>query len=143
MIDSFTGEYRFLSNFYPSEITFEGIVYPTVEHAYQALKSLDIPTRKRISRMATPRDAKQAGRLVYLRPQWDEIKVAVMHDLIRLKFAIPELRKKLLDTGTQWLVEGNNWGDRYWGEVNGQGHNYLGKVLMVVRKELRNAGSDS
>jgi len=39
MIDSFKGDFRFLSNFYPVNVDYEGIMYPTVEHAYVAAKN--------------------------------------------------------------------------------------------------------
>src|SRR3954468_6821071 len=55
-IDSFQGEYRFLSNFWPAGVEFEGITYPTAEHAYQAAKTLDVALRKRIAAEPTPAD---------------------------------------------------------------------------------------
>ena len=48
-----------------------------------------------------------------------------------------ELRIKLLETGNEHLEEGNTWGDRIWGTVNGVGQNRLGKILMRVREELK------
>ena len=49
----------------------------------------------------------------------------------------PELGNKLLETGNQELVEGNTWGDIFWGVCNGKGQNWLGKILMMVRDEIR------
>jgi len=61
----------------------------------------------------------------------------MMEELLRLKFESPELRKLLLETGEHELIEGNNWGDRFWGVVDGVGDNHLGKLLMKIRAELR------
>src|SRR5690348_9381030 len=61
-IAEFQGEYRFLSNFWPAEVAYEGITYPTAEHAYQAAKTMDVNERKRIAALPTPAEAKAAGR---------------------------------------------------------------------------------
>jgi predicted NAD-dependent protein-ADP-ribosyltransferase YbiA (DUF1768 family) len=60
-----------------------------------------------------------------------------MEELVRRKFADPELAEKLLATGDEELVEGNTWNDRFWGVCRGEGRNELGKILMRVRAELR------
>ncbi|MCH7737275.1 MAG: NADAR family protein [Chloroflexi bacterium] len=60
-----------------------------------------------------------------------------MLELLRDKFRDPVLRQMLLDTGDLELVEGNNWGDRFWGRVSGVGDNHLGRLLMQVRGECR------
>jgi ribA/ribD-fused uncharacterized protein len=138
-IDSFQGEYRFLSNFWPAEVEFEGLTYPTVEHAYQSAKTLDMTERRRIAALATPAEAKHAGEA--LQPQradWADVKFDVMERCVRFKFTHhPELAVKLLATGDAELIEGNTWGDRIWGVYQGQGDNRLGKILMKVRDELK------
>lgn len=67
------------------------------------------------------------------------MKLRVMELLLRQKFQIPELGAKLLSTGSAELVEGNHWGDTFWGVYNKVGHNHLGKLLMKIRSELQNA----
>lgn len=136
MITRFSGRWRFLSNFYPSPISVGGIHYPTVEHAYQALKSRRHEERLDIANAETPGQAKRMGRAIDCRPDWDEIKVAVMLMLLRKKFAISNLRSKLIDTDRNQLIEGNTWGDTYWGVCGGEGKNLLGKLLMQVRREI-------
>lgn len=136
-ISYFQGNYRFLSNFWPCRIEFEGLVYPSVEHTYQASKTQDDEARARILVARTPGDAKRAGKRVKLRSGWDSIKVAVMTDLVFRKFQDPGLAEKLKATGERPLVEGNTWGDVFWGVYNGRGENHLGKILMRVRKELQ------
>lgn len=136
-IDSFTGQYRFLSNFYPSEVELVGVMYPTVEHAYQASKTL-IPTEREIIRAAkTPGQAKALGRRVSIVPEWNQIRIGIMRDLLSKKFANKVLRAEIVETGDAQLVEGNYWNDTFWGVCRGKGQNWLGKLLMEVREELK------
>lgn len=138
MIGTFDGKYAFLSNFYPSSITDEDyITYPTVEHYFQAMKTLDTGVRFYIAIQTTPGKAKRLGRRLDLRPDWEFIKDSVMEKALRIKFSNPELRKALLDTGDEYLEEGNTWGDQYWGVCNGVGKNTLGKLLMKIRQEIK------
>jgi len=136
-IDKFTGDYDFLSNFYPATIEVEETVFPSVEHAYQAMKSKDPEERERIRACKTAGDAKRAGQKVSLRPEWEEIKVQVMKTLLMLKFMDnPDLAERLLATGNAELIEGNHWGDRVWGVYKGEGQNLLGRLLMKTRDLL-------
>ena len=130
------GKYSFLSNFHPVPIRVEDITYSSVEHAYQAMKTIDKEARKRISLMI-PGQAKRAGKLVELRDGWEDMKITVMKNLLDIKFSNPELASLLLETGDEILEEGNNWRDTYWGVYKGQGSNHLGELLMVIRNELR------
>jgi ribA/ribD-fused uncharacterized protein len=140
IIKQFQGEYRLLSNFYPAEIKFGEEVYSTVEHAFQAAKTANPTQRTIIRRAPTPASAKWWGKQVDLHPDWEEIKVDVMTELVRKKFQIPRLRYLLLETGDRELQEGNWWGDRCWGVdlKTGQGDNRLGKILMKIRSEIAN-----
>ena len=143
VIDSFNRDYAFLSNFYESPIEFEGIKYPTVEHYFQAMKTLNISERKNIAGAPTPGKAKQFGRSVWLRNDWEAIKDDVMLAGLRLKFQIPEFRTELLNTEDAELIEGNFWHDNTWGDcvcdkcLDKPGENRLGKLLMKVRTELQ------
>jgi ribA/ribD-fused uncharacterized protein len=136
-IERFVGEHEFLSNFYPCEITFEGKNYPTSEHAFQAAKTLSEEEREKIRFCKTPGSAKAAGKKVTLRRNWDFERTSWMEMILRKKFENPELRKLLLATGSQELVEGNSWGDKFWGVCRGQGQNRLGKILMKIRADLQ------
>jgi ribA/ribD-fused uncharacterized protein len=141
-IDSFQGQYRFLSNFWPATVEFEGMTYPSVEHAYQSAKTLDMAQRRRIAALPTPAQAKHAGEAMPLRPDWSSIKYDVMLRCVRYKFTHhPELAHLLLDTGDAYLEEGNTWHDTIWGVYQGHGTNWLGQILMQVRRELRTAGT--
>lgn len=140
-ITSFSGKYKFLSNFYLCKVEYEGITYPSSEHAFQAAKTLVPELRKAIAKLDTPGQAKRAGRMLYLRPFWEETKLEIMEQIVRIKFQQDSLADLLIDTWDQILVEGNNWGDTYWGAVakggKFQGQNHLGKILMKVRDDLR------
>lgn len=138
IIDSFSGEYDFLSNFYPVEIFWDEGTYPTVEHAYQALKTLNPLERIAIGRAATPGKAKRLGQNCTLRSDWEEIKYFTMEYFVQQKFyRNSNLQERLLATGSAEIVEGNTWGDTYWGVCKGAGKNYLGKILMEVRHNLQ------
>ncbi len=143
----FQGEYRFLSNFYLCPVEIEGISYPSSEHAYQALKTDDQKDRQRIAGLSTPGQAKRAGALISIprdNPTWDSRRYKIMCRVVRAKFVQnPYLRKLLLDTGNGDLEEGNSWGDRYWGKVNGVGKNKLGKILMKIRSEFQELTNNS
>jgi ribA/ribD-fused uncharacterized protein len=138
-ISEFSGKYRFLSNFYPSVVRFEGMNYPTVEHAFQAAKTADPDERANIYYAASPGQAKRLGRQVALRDDWEDVKLTIMLDLLRSKFAHRGIRAQLAATGERELIEGNYWGDTFWGVCEGKGENHLGKLLMKVRDEIHEA----
>jgi len=139
MIDSFTGRYAFLSNFYQSGMPIDGRFYSTVEHYFQSQKTLDPKWRERIQHAPSPSEAKALGRMCPLRSDWEQVKEAVMYRALQVKFTQAYLRQRLLETGDQDLIEGNNHGDLEWGQVNGVGENKLGKLLMRLRQEIRDA----
>lgn len=147
MINKFDGQYAFLSNFYSSPITpwIDNITYPTVEHAFQAMKSFNPSERKMIAAAPTPGKAKSMGRHVELRPDWRTVRTSIMEDALIEKFKDPQLRQKLLSTGDQYLIEGNWWHDNYWGDCycpnceHIKGENHLGQLLMKIREEIKNS----
>lgn len=139
-ITSFTGSYHFLSNFAEVRVNLDGLLYPTLEHAYQAAKTLNMYQRHEIWACNTPGQAKRLGRMVTLRPDWESVKVDIMRDLLWQKFAHDPFRQLLIATDPQELIELNTWGDKVWGmvQINNEwvGQNLLGKLLMQVRDEL-------
>ena len=141
VIDQFQGEMRWLSNFEEAEVVYEGVAYPTNEHAFQALKANNLSQRQWVCQAPTPAAAKFRGRKVNLRDDWEKVKVEVMYKINLDKFTRHEdLRAKLMATGDAHLVEGNDWGDRFWGVCEGKGANQLGVILMRIRSELRYGG---
>lgn len=140
MINDFRGKYFFLSNFYEAPVTYKGITYRNNEAAFQAQKVSNFEKQKEFSNL-NPSEAKKKGRHVRLRKDvdWDSVKTGFMREIVSIKFNQNEdLKIKLLATGDEHLEEGNTWGDKIWGTVNGVGENRLGKILMKVREELRN-----
>lgn len=138
MINSFKGEYYFLSNFYEVPVFFDGIQYKNSEAAFQAQKCENFEDRKAFSQLNAS-EAKLKGRRVKLRSDWESVKIDLMTKIVEAKFTQnKELAQKLIDTGSEYLEEGNHWGDKVWGTVNGVGQNNLGKILMQVRDKLKN-----
>lgn len=135
-IDSFDGNFDFLSNFFVEE---DG---STVEHLYQASKTLDLGWREAILAAPTPGKAKRLGSKAPLRKDWEQVKVQIMFDLVRKKFKNKTLAIKLIDTFPTELIEGNTWHDNFWGNCscpkcrNKTKSNMLGFILMQIRDEL-------
>lgn len=142
MIDDFrdineTHQYKWLSNFWLADVEYDGVVYPSTEHAYQAAKTKILEQREEIRSAKTCSQAKRLGQTVTMRADWEDIKIGVMHDLVRQKFTKhPALKEKLILTGRHHLVEGNTWKDKFWGVCDGEGENHLGRILMDVRAEI-------
>lgn len=141
IINNFTGSNFFLSNFYLCEVRLNGVLYPSVEHAYQAAKTTNPLVREKIRQAKTPGEAKKLGRQTALRAGWESSRLQVMENLLEQKFSNPELKNRLLDTRDATLVEGNYWGDEFWGvnSSTGVGLNHLGKLLMNLRLRLAEA----
>jgi len=136
-IDKFEGEFRWLSNFWHCDVTWEGATYKSSEAAYQAAKTLD-PVERYKFEPVTAGLSKKMGRKVNLRPDWEEVKDSIIEDILRCKFdQNPGLKNNLLATGNKELIEGNWWGDVYWGVCKGKGENKLGKLLMKLREEYK------
>lgn len=139
IIDSFTlvSGYGFLSNFHTSTVVLDGKKYPSIEHAYQASKTIDEAAREVVRNAKSPGEAKKLGRSLQLRPDWDDVKIDLMRSFVRQKFSSPFLAHELLKTGDAELVYGNTWNDRFWGVCRGTGQNWLGRILMEVRDDIR------
>lgn len=138
VIDSFEGRYEFLSNFSPHKVKYRGIVFKTSEHAYQWSKTINLTDKLRVIKARTPGQAKRVGQLVDKRPGWDDgLNVKFMRNIIAAKFSSgSELAEWLIATDAAILIEGNKHGDRFWGQVDGDGFNWLGRLLMERRDFL-------
>ena len=138
IINSFNGPHEFLSNFYRHPLPmFDGCTAKTLEHAFQAMKMAQQEDYYKILSCETPGQAKRLARKLQMRQDWEEVKSAVMLSLLRKKFKAGPLKDMLLATGDAELVEGNTWGDKFWGVCEGEGKNVLGRLLMVVREEVK------
>lgn len=136
-IERFKDEFDFLSNMYPCDIEYEGVRFNSVEQAYQYHKTTSTQERMNILRCNEPKKTKVlAKKFKYIREDWLSVRVGLMYNLLKLKFEIPELKEALLLTEGYELIEGNWWGDTWWGVCDGVGENNLGKLLMRVRREI-------
>lgn len=140
-IYEFSGQYRFLSNFWLATFTWEGIMWPHSEAAYQAAKF----SRDQWHEFAfmTPSQAKKEGQIRSIRDDWNEVRVEIMRSVVSAKFEQnPSLMSKLVLTGEARLEEGNTWKDRFWGICppgSGNGENHLGQILMDIRAKECNS----
>jgi ribA/ribD-fused uncharacterized protein len=148
MIHEFKDEHSWLSNMTPFEkplLYGTGKYkqsYRTNEHFYVAMKSMDWNVRKHIMELQSPGKVKRFGRTLQIREDWDEIRIPTMRKGLEYKFSKhnPTLRQKLIDTGDQYIQEGNTWGDSFWGHcfIDEMGKNNLGKLIMERREEIKN-----
>jgi len=138
-VQGFHGKHKYLSNFTAVPVTLDGETYTSVEHAYQAAKTLDLTQRADIKKQKLAKDVKRFGKTVDKRKDWDDVKVEIMHNLLREKFSQDLFNDALLSTRNAELVEANYWNDTFWGVYNGKGQNVLGRLLMDVREEVRSA----
>jgi hypothetical protein len=150
IIDSFSCKNFYLCNFFKTPITYKSRIWPSAEHIFQASKSLNEAVRELIRIANTPGKVGALGRIINPRPDWDDIKNELMLEIVRLKFDQNiKIREKLINTGDAILINGNTWHDNYWGDCKCRkcqdikGFNYLGLILMVVRKELLIYGEKS
>jgi len=157
MIGVFRGDNHFLSNFYPCEIVEDDIIYSSVEHYYIAMKvNTSVLFQKKrytvnefrvmVSELDNASLVKKVGESIKPRNDWKQYRFIVMKFGITEKFKNKELRRKLIATGNQELVEGNWWHDNYFGSCfcdkckNIDGKNMLGKMIMDVRDEITGNG---
>ena len=132
-----TGPWAELSNFFRHGFELDDLAWPSVEHYYQAAKSLDLDVQQQIRQAATPREAKNMGRAIpNLRPDWEQVKETVMRSALKAKFSHPKLREILLASGDRPIEERSPY-DSYWGTGgDGQGKNRLGQLLMELRTTM-------
>lgn len=137
-IEEFRGEHAYLSNFYVHPLRVGKIRYHSVEQYFQSRKCARQDDWEAVMATSFPAQAKRVGRHVDLREDWEEVKLYVMRKALTCKFREDNpLGSRLIDTGHHVLVEGNTWGDEYWGVSDGVGKNWLGFLLMARRAEIR------
>ena len=166
-VDSFRYKYACFSNFSNHKVNYKGLTYENSEAAFQAQKFED-ENVKQLFKSLDPSKVKALGRskVIFLntegeyyknklpsdigqrsnkftkhtmRSDWDKIRVEEMYQIVKNKYEQnSDIKEVLLSTGERELIEGNTWGDRFWGQVDKTGLNYLGRILMQIRYELRN-----
>ena len=143
-ITSFTGRWEALANWFGAPVGRQGVLYPSVEHAFQAAKAAADPeAAESIRKAKSPKEAHELGAKVALPRDWERRKLGLMQALLRDKFRRdPALRDRLVRTERKNLIAGNDWGEGFWGVSAGRGDNQLGKLLMALRDEIA-AGTDA
>ncbi len=136
-------EWKDFSNLAPYSIFIEGETWKSVEHYYQFKKfeKTDYEYAVKIKNAPTPKDAKILSmKNDNIPSNWDDIKVDILKSAVKVKFeTYDNLKKLLLSTGDEELVE-NNVEDSFWGiGSDGKGKNMMGKILMSLREELKKA----
>jgi uncharacterized protein (TIGR00730 family) len=135
-VRGFVGDYKWLSNFFPCRVEYEGLVYRSSEGAYQSAK---FPAGERAIYTTLEPDAAKAlaHSKVVNAAWWDARKDQVMRNVVWAKFSQnPDLAGRLVATGDKFLEETNWWDDEYWGVYQGKGKNMLGQILMETRARL-------
>lgn len=135
VVASFQGRFRFLSNFWPAAVLYKGRWFPSVEHAYQAAK---FPEELHPQfQVGSPGQAKRLSRTLTPAVGWEDSRLAVMKELLVQKFTkTSEAGIRLMGTDGLHLIEGDTWGDVFWGVSGGAGENDLGRILTEVRDSL-------
>lgn len=139
MIENFRGKYGFLSNFYECEIVDKyGYVYPSSEHAYISTKKNTDQWRNYCANSGVSAGELKRQSKSLKPPNWDTNKVIIMYRILKQKFSKEPFKSLLLQTADEYIQEGNNWGDTFWGVdlKTNQGENNLGKILMRIRDEI-------
>jgi len=133
-------DFYVLSNFSAFEVRWNGLRFPTSEHAYHYEKfPANNLLRSRIRNATSAHDAFKLAEAnkEHRRKDWDAVKVDIMRRILFAKADQHEyVCRKLLATGDRELVE-DSWRDDYWGwGPNRDGLNMLGKLWMEVRAVL-------
>lgn len=141
-IIQFKDKYAFLDNCFLTDISYEGLIYPSAESAFQASKLID--NKERMPFTAYKQDkVKQKG--YYIEPYhgWETKRLEIMEQILREKFRQhSDLYEKLLQTRGYKLIAGNKKREKYWGVnlITWEGDNHLGQILMKLRNEFEQSG---
>lgn len=143
VIGFYPREFYPLDNFSSFKVEYDGYLYASCEEAYQAL-SFKGSNEKLYQKVIHSHSADEAQRIAYTnsdkqRPDWNDVKVGIMEELLRAKLdQNPYVKKKLLQTDNYTIVE-DSPKDDFWGwGPNRDGYNQLGKLWMKLRDELNN-----
>lgn len=142
MIVEFQGENRWLSNFATADVEYQGLTYPSVEHAWIASKTEDENIRKTFTNPGLhPATVKKLGASITPSQYWKANKVGIMRELLISKYSKDPFKTTLINTANDYIQEGNWWGDTFWGFCleRKEGENVLGGLIMEIRYELINA----
>lgn len=137
MITNFRKEYGWLSNMYKCDIEYEGHLFKSVENAYMWAKNKDSRDWLYVCLNNEPNLVKRFSKDIFIRSDWEDVKLKIMYELLLLKFKQEPFKTKLKNTGLQNIQEGNYWNDKFWGVClksnPNEGENHLGRLIMHIR----------
>jgi hypothetical protein len=137
LIHDFRRAHAFLSNFYIYPFIYLTTEYPTAEHAWQAAQCADFVEKLSIVSAKTPLIAQRLGAKTRKKPQWEHEALETMQQIIEAKFQPgTSISQKLINTDDAIIAFHNRHRDRYLGIWQGKGANYLGRFLMIRRRQL-------
>lgn len=143
VIGFYPREFYPFDNFLSFKVEWNGYLFASVEEAYQAASFMG-SDEELVEKIKKSHSADEAQRIAYAnrdkrREDWDDVKISIMEELLRLKIEQnPYVKKKLLQTGDYMIVE-DSPKDDFWGwGPNRNGQNNLGKLWMKLREELKN-----
>lgn len=141
MINSFRGQYNWLSNMYKCQVLYNGSIFESVENAYMYAKNTEDNNWLNFCLKNPPNVCKKESKNIIIRKDWEDIKLEIMYQLLIQKFTQEPFRTKLLNTGNENIQEGNYWNDTFWGVDLKQnpnvGENNLGRLIMYIRILLK------
>jgi ribA/ribD-fused uncharacterized protein len=130
---------RMLSAFSGHMVEYQGVLYPTVEHAYHCQRYSDPKIIEEIKHARSAKIAWQISQKYKAQqiPDFDTRKVEVMEDICRAKLEQHEdVREVLRDSGDAAIIK--TYPDPFWGiGLNGEGKNELGKIWIRLREEFK------
>ncbi len=133
----YTGPFDALNNFSAHAVEYNGVLYPTAEHAFQVTKSIDQDAKKAILAARSPLVAKTLSNGQYgafRDPEWGDKKIGIMKDILTAKYEQHEEVRSVLDSTTGSTIEEDSPTDYFWGiGKDGLGKNHLGQIWMQIR----------
>ena len=143
----FRGNLSVLSNFYITKLKYNGMLFPSAEHAYQhkmALYHSRPDIAHNILQARTPAQAKAISKKVKKCEQWHEAKCSVMTDIVEAKAKqCSVFRDTLVSTKNKRLIH-NIETDSFWGcGSDFLGMNMLGLLLEELRTKLITARNEN
>ncbi len=135
-------EFYVFDNFSSFQVDYDGYLWPTSEHAYQAAIFKNT-SNEVVNKIKNARSAHDAQKIALenksLQPEnWNKVEGKIMKEILRHKInQHPYVLKKLLQSGNREIIE-DSWRDSNWGwGHNKTGRNKLGRIWMELRKEYK------
>lgn len=130
-------EFHVLSNFSSHQVEIDGVLYPTCEHAYHALRYNDIEIQKEIIQAKSARKAWEISQWYKDKQLEDFDKVVIMKSILIEKLNQHEDVREALFNSQDSILEKQIEVDLFWGiSSNNQWKNMLWNLWMEIRNKL-------